>query len=110
VLHTDSSNHAVGAVLNQLVPGVLQPLSFFSQKLSPLQSKYRNFDCELLSIYLSKAHFHHLLEGHYSTILTDHKPLVYAFKTRQDKHCRREFHLSILHGHLLQQRIRQRRH
>ena len=97
VLHTDASNHAVGAALHQIIDGVQQPLAFFSQKLSPSQSNYSTFGRELLAVYLAIRHFRHLLEGRHFTILTDHKPLVFVFRARADKHSPREIrHLDFI--------------
>jgi hypothetical protein len=39
-LVTDASNFVMGAVLQQRVQDVWQPLAFFSRKLSPAQQKY----------------------------------------------------------------------
>jgi hypothetical protein len=43
-LATDASNTHVGAVLQQKVNGSWQPLSFFSKKLSPPETRYSTFD------------------------------------------------------------------
>ena len=43
-LVTDASTTAMGAVLQQLVQDVWQPLAFFSRKLSPAQQKYSAYD------------------------------------------------------------------
>jgi transposase InsO family protein len=53
-------------------------LGFFSQKLSPAETRYSTFDRELLAIYSSILHFRHLLEGRSFIIFTDHLPLVGA--------------------------------
>ncbi|GFS16759.1 transposon Ty3-G Gag-Pol polyprotein [Elysia marginata] len=47
-LTTDASDQAVGAVLEQYVQGVWQPLAFFSKRLRPPEQKYSTFDRELL--------------------------------------------------------------
>lgn len=97
ILSTDASSCAVGAVLQQFVNGQLQPLSFFSQKLSPSQCNYSTFGRELLGIYLSIRHFRHLVEGRDFTVLTDHKPLTFVFNSRPDKHSPREIrHLDFI--------------
>jgi len=80
VLHTDASNTHAGAVLQQLVRGELQPLAFFSRKLSPAEKKYSTFDRELLAAYLAVKHFRWFLEGRQFTIFTDHRPLTTAVK------------------------------
>ncbi|GFW91468.1 transposon Tf2-8 polyprotein [Trichonephila clavipes] len=43
------------------------------------------YDRELLGIYLSVKHFKHLLEGNDFVIYTDHKPLTFAFKQKNEK-------------------------
>nr|VZI14111.1 unnamed protein product [Spirometra erinaceieuropaei] len=62
-LMTDASSTAVGASLQQTVSGVLQPLAFFSKKLSPAETRYSVFGRELLAVYLSIRHFRHFLGG-----------------------------------------------
>lgn len=84
-LSTDASDTAVGAVLQQLVDGQMQPLGFFSRKLSNAQIKYSTYDRELLAIYEAVQHFRHTIEGRQFKILTDHKPLVYAFEQNGEK-------------------------
>jgi len=90
VLMTDASSHAVGAVLHQTVKGDLQPLGFFSKKLSPAETRYSTFSRELTAIYKAIAHFRHLLEGREFTIFTDHKPLTFALATTTDRYSPRE--------------------
>ncbi|CAI2738532.1 unnamed protein product, partial [Dicrocoelium dendriticum] len=97
VLKTDASSSAVGAVLQQLVDNEFQPLSFFSRKLQPAQVRYSTFGRELLAMYLVVKHFRHLLEGRRFILLTDHKPLVYAFRSASDRYSPRETrHLDYL--------------
>ena len=85
-LMTDASNTAVGAVLQQHINGTWHPISFFSKKLKPAETRYSTFDRELLAIYLVIKHFQHLLEGRQFHILTDHMPLTHALNTRSDHH------------------------
>lgn len=84
-LTTDASNSSIGAVLEQCVDNVMQPIAFFSRKLTPTQVKYSTFDRELLAIYSSIKHFRHFLEGYEFTVFTDHKPIITAIKTKSDK-------------------------
>lgn len=90
ILRTDASNHAMGAVLEQLQNQQRKPLRFFSKKLSQAQQKYSTYDRELLAIYSSLKFFRHLVEGRDVTILTDHKPLQYAFLQASDKSSERQ--------------------
>jgi hypothetical protein len=92
-LATDASNSHIGAVLQQKVNGSWQPLSFFSKKLSPTETRYSTFDRELLAAFIAAKHFRFLLEGSPFTFFTDHKPLVSAitkqstpFSSRQQRH------------------------
>ncbi|UYV61070.1 K02A2.6-like, partial [Cordylochernes scorpioides] len=84
-LCTDASDRAVGSVLQKLDNNNWKPIAFFSKKLNPAQCNYSTYDRELLAIYLSIKFFKHLLEAREFTILTDHKPLIYAFKQKNEK-------------------------
>ncbi|CAH8647502.1 unnamed protein product, partial [Schistosoma rodhaini] len=87
---TDASNVAVGAVLQQLVNGTWEPLSFFSKRLNPTQTRYSTFGRELLAIYLAIKHFRHMVEGIDFAVYTDHKPLTNALSAKQDNYSPRE--------------------
>ena len=51
---TDASDVAVGAVFQQVIEGVWCPISFFSKKLKPPETRYSAF---LLAVYLATKHF-----------------------------------------------------
>ena len=87
---TDASTVAIGAVLQQFVNGEWRPLSFFSRKLKPAETRYSTFGRELLAIFLSIRHFRHMLEGRPFAVYTDHKPLTFALRTSSDKYSPRE--------------------
>ena len=91
---TDASDIAVGAVLQQYIANDRCPISYFSKKLKPAESRYSTFDRELLAVYLSIKHFWHFVEGCTFHILTDHKPLTYAFSSRPDRHTPRQLSTS----------------
>ena len=96
-LMTDASNIAVGAVLQQYINGTWHPLSFFSKRLQPSETKYSTFGKELLAVYLSIRHFRHILEGRQFFILTDHKPLIHAISSASSRHSPREIrHLDFI--------------
>lgn len=100
-LYTDASDTAIGATLNQLrktenEPS-LEPLAFFSSKLSTAQKKWSTFDRELYAIYAAIRHFRHMLEGRQFTIFTDHRPLTFAFLQKADKCSPRQLrHLDLI--------------
>jgi len=96
-LFTDASTIAMGAVLQQRVQDVWQPLVFFSRKLSPAQQKFSTYDRELMAIYEAVRYFRHMLEARQFTILTDYKPLTFALHQKRDKCSPRQFnHLDFI--------------
>ena len=96
-LVTDSSQYAVGAALHQMINNEPIPIGFFSHKLSLAQQKYSAYDRELLAAYLSVLHFRHQIEGREVVLITDHKPLVNAFKSQNiPKSDRQQRHLCII--------------
>lgn len=96
-LITDASSNAVGAVLQQFQQDSWCPLAFFSQKLKPAETRYSTFDRELLAVYLGIRHFSHQLEGNDFHVLTDHKPLTFAFRGNHSAYTSRQIrHLSFI--------------
>lgn len=96
-LITDASSIAIGAVLQQFQQDSWCPLGFFSQKLKPAETRYSTFDRELLAVYLGIRHFRHQLEGTVFHVLTDHKPLTFAFHGNHSAYTSRQIrHLSFI--------------
>ena len=80
VLETDCSGWAMGACLSQKDEnGVLQPVGYFSKKLSPAECNYDIHDKELLAIVRAVEFWRpELMSLQYPVgILTDHKNLQY---------------------------------
>ena len=77
----DASDVAVGGVLQQSLNGMWQPLSFFSKKLNPAETRYSAFDREILAVYATIKHFRHNLEGRNFFVNTDHKPLTFVMSS-----------------------------
>lgn len=97
ILHVDASDNAVGAALHQLINEEMQPLGFYSKRMTDTQKRYSTYDRELLSAYQSIKHFRHMLEGRNFVLLTDHKPLTFAFQQKQDKASPRQTrHLDLI--------------
>ena len=82
---TDASDTAVGAVLQQHINSEWRPIAFFSKKLKPAETRYSTFDRELLAMYLAIKHFQHFVESRQFHVITDHKPLTFAFTTQSSK-------------------------
>ncbi|GFW70418.1 retrovirus-related Pol polyprotein from transposon opus [Trichonephila clavipes] len=84
-LHVDASDYDIGGALHQVVDSELQPLAFFSRKLTLSEKSYSAYDRELFAIYSAIRHFRYMLEARDFTVFTDHKPLTYAFRQKSDK-------------------------
>lgn len=69
-LIVDASDFAMGAVVEQFEDNLWKPVSFFSKKFNPAQSKYSTYDRELLAMYSTSKHFRYLLEGRLFTPTT----------------------------------------
>ena len=82
---SDASDTAVDAVLQQKIRDAWKPIAFFSRKMKPAETRYSTFDLELLAMYLVVKHFQHFVEGCQFYVLTDHKPLTFAFSTQSSK-------------------------
>ncbi|GBM00186.1 Retrovirus-related Pol polyprotein from transposon 17.6 [Araneus ventricosus] len=81
----DASDNAVGTALQQQVTTGSQPLAFYSNSLSPAQRRYYAYDRELLEAYMAIKYFCHMVEGRSFILFTDHKPLTFAFRKKEDK-------------------------
>jgi cleavage and polyadenylation specificity factor subunit 1 len=91
-LVTDASTSAMGAVLQQRVKNVWQPLAFFQIKLNAAQQKYSAYDRELLSFYEAVKHFRHMLEPRHFIVF-----IIYSFQQNRDKCLPRQFnHLDFI--------------
>jgi hypothetical protein len=85
-LVTGASTSAIGALLQRRAKNAWQPLAF-SRKLNLGQQKYSAYDRELFANYESVKEVKHsrlVLEVHHLIIVTDHKPITYAFQQKQD--------------------------
>jgi len=84
-LITDTSNYAMGSILEQDdMLGWLHPVAFYSKSLQPAERHYKIYDKELLAIIHTLKHFCHYLQGnaHQTKIFSDHTNLKY-FTTKQ---------------------------
>lgn len=75
---TDSSDYAIGAVLEQDHGQGRQPVAFISRKLNPAEVKYPIHEKELLAIVWSLQEWRYYLDGrHITTVETDHESIKY---------------------------------
>ena len=78
VLHTDASDHAMGAILQQEdADGNRHPVAYASKTFTDTQKRYSVTEREALAIVWALEHFNTYCEGHKYTLLTDHKALSY---------------------------------
>ena len=78
---TDTSDHAVGACLAQMVDNKLHPVSFASRVLSDTETRYSTTKREALAVVWALKHWRHIIFGYEVTVYTDHKPLVGLFSS-----------------------------
>lgn len=90
-IQTDASDVAIGSVLQQRKGNEWLPLAFFSRKLSPSQKKYSPYDRELLAMYEAIKYFRYMVEARTFSIITDHKPLTFAFSSPRENCSPRQF-------------------
>ena len=81
----DASDTGMGATLEQLIGDSWKPLAFFSKKFSTAQRAYSTYNRELTAVFEAIRYFRHFLEGQNFKVVTDHKPLIYAFMQRSEK-------------------------
>jgi hypothetical protein len=111
VVHTDASDYATGAVLQQDQGHGLQPVAFLSKKMLPAETRYPVHEKELLAIVHALTHWRHLLHGNHTTrfiVRTDHNSLQY-FNTQpmlsgrqarwKDKLAEFDFTIEYIPGH-----------
>ena len=76
-LHTDASNHGIGAYLFQMDDDKELPIGFMSKSLNERQSRWSTFEQEAYAIYMALQKFQYLLRDIQFTIRTDHRNLTY---------------------------------
>ena len=77
-LNCDACDHAIGAVLQQDQGNGLQPVAFFSQKLTSAERNYDVREREFMAIYRACIHWRPYLHGiHPFQLLSDHRSLTY---------------------------------
>ncbi|PIO59369.1 integrase core domain protein [Teladorsagia circumcincta] len=82
-LHTDGSQHAVGAALFQNSSDTdrqLVAVGYFSKALSESQQKWSPTHIELFAIISALRFFRTTIYGNHTTIFSDHRPLTFLLK------------------------------
>ena len=80
----DGSHSGLGAALEQEVEeDVWTTIAFASRFLNDQEKKYSTNKLELLAIVWSCEHFRTYLLGNHFVVLTDHKAVISALKTKR---------------------------
>jgi transposase InsO family protein len=83
ILHTDASDHAMGAILMQEDDDhQLHPIAYASKTFNDAQRNYDTTEREALAIIWALQHFNTYCEGHRYTLMTDHQALSYIQKNK----------------------------
>ena len=67
-----------------------KPLASFPRKFSPSQLNYSAYDRESAAVFEAIRYFKFFLEGQIFKLVTDHKPLIFAFNQRSENSSQRE--------------------
>ena len=84
VVQTDASETGVGAVLSQLREGEEHPITYISRKLLPREQKYSTVEKECLAIKWALQELRYYLIGRRFTLVTDHAPLVWMSRNKEN--------------------------
>jgi hypothetical protein len=83
ILTTDASDTSIGATLSQKQSANHERLiACYSKTLGDAQRRYSATEKELVAVIESIKRFRHLLLGNSFILRTDHKPILFLFKTR----------------------------
>lgn len=80
LLTTDASGTAIGAVLSQGEIGKDLPIAYASRSLNKAERNYSASELEMLSVVYGVQYFRQYLYGRRFRVVTDHRPLCWAFK------------------------------
>ena len=85
ILQTDASNIGLGAVLSQLDSnGEERPVMYLSKKFSKAQENYSTIEKECFAVVQALKTFYVYLDGQEFTLETDHQPLVWLMKMKNN--------------------------
>ena len=77
VVEPDASDLAIGAILLQEYNDGFHPIAYFIKKYLPAERNHAPHNKELLAIFKACIKWRCYIDGHWTTIYTNHKPLVH---------------------------------
>ncbi|KAL1130079.1 hypothetical protein AAG570_013019 [Ranatra chinensis] len=84
ILTTDTSGVALGPLLSLVENDEDRPIAYASRKLTDAETRYPAIERELLGIVCGVQQFRPYIWGRHFNIKTDHKPLVWVDKLREN--------------------------
>ena len=85
-IRCDASKCAIGAILLQSNnEGDLEPVEFFSRRLTQAEKNYGITEKEALAMVCACERWHHFLHGNVVRVKTDHKPLLAFTSTEKPR-------------------------
>ena len=82
LFQTDASGRGIGTILSVIRDGEELPVSFFSKKQKPAESRYSAAELECLAIIRAVEHFAIYLTGRSFIVQTDHRALQFLQQSR----------------------------
>ena len=81
-IHSDASQHTIGAVLSQEKEGKWHPVAYLSRQMKPAERNYSVQEQEMLSLIYALQKWRHYLFGFPVKAYTDHESLTHWQKFR----------------------------
>ena len=76
-IDTDASNRCIRGALQQDQGRGLQPVAYYSKKLTGAPCNYATHERELMAIVVAIKKWRHYIDGKVTRVVTDHAPLAH---------------------------------
>ncbi|RDD36252.1 Retrovirus-related Pol polyprotein from transposon 17.6 [Trichoplax sp. H2] len=85
ILQTDASGYALGTILSQIdTNGLERPVAYASRRLLPAEINYATIEKECLAVVWGIETFRIYVEGQDFTVQTDHRPLLWLYRMKNN--------------------------